>query len=247
MILGLVGCIDSVALGKGGDTAGGGGDTAEVVGLAHASAPIYVNTGSSLYAWDLDAMEADYLAPFVTEDGVGLSEVVDIAIDQHGVIYGAEGSTLYRIDAENGTCVSWGPLPTSGTGLTFDGDGRLVVAGSALVAIDLTTGDQETLVADGSWTTSGDVVGIPSGTLEWSVRGTEGDVWVSVDPVGGAATEVGSVGASSLWGVAYASSTIFAFSGDGYVFSIDPASGAGTFLVDAGLRFYGATTNPVTW
>jgi outer membrane protein assembly factor BamB len=248
VILVLAGCVDSVALGKATDSgAQSTDDTGEHVGLAHAAAPIYVNTGESLYTWDIDAKTASWIGRFETLDGVGLSDMVDIAIDSEGALYGAIGTTLYRIDAEDARCEADRSLSTSGTGLTFAGDGRLVVAGGALVAVDLGTGVEEELVADGTWATSGDVVGVPEGTLEWSVRGDGGDTWVSVDPSLGVATERGAVGASSLWGVAYAEGTVFAFSGDGYVYTVDPATGAGTFVVDAALSFYGAATNPVTW
>lgn len=255
MLLGLVACVETMGAGKGtGDDTGSGHDpgtgdtdTAGPVGLAHAAEPIYVHTGDTLYTWDLDTQQASRLGRFETLDGVNITGMVDIAIDEDGVMYGAEGTTLYRIDAEDARCDRYGPLTTRGTGLTFAGDGRLVVAGEALVAMDLGTGVEETLVEAGTWTTSGDVVGVPSGTLEWSVRGDAGDEWVSFDPSTNVGSTIGAVGASSLWGVAYAEGELYAFSGDGYVYIVDPASGAGTFVVDGGLSFWGATTNPVTW
>lgn len=52
---------------------------------------------------------------------------------------------------------------------------------------------------------------------------------------------------SSLWGVAYAEDTLYAFSADGTSWEINPATGAGTLVRTDSVGWYGATTNPVSW
>jgi len=211
-----------------------------------ATAPIYANHGGALYTWDpVDGVE--WIGDFTDPDGLALSGFADIAIDAEGALYGAISSALYRIDPETAACTYERSLPDSGTGLTFLPDGRLLVGGMSLVAVDLATGDSETLVATNEWATSGDMVAVPDGSIHWSVilPGTDG--WVRVDPDLGSAELVGEVGAAQLWGVAYAEDTLYAFASDGGVLEVDGSTGIGTRIATESVGWYGATTNPVSW
>lgn len=234
----LVGCPD---VGKpGSDT----GDT----DIEVATADLYVHSGEILYTWDLETQSATHVGAFHdASTGTALSGVLDIAIDPSGQLYAAIEDQLYRVDAVDAGCTPDQVLPEDGTGLTFLADGRLVVGGEALVAIDLTTGTSEELVPAGTYTTSGDIVGVPQGTLGWTVRGETSDDWVSVDPDSLVATRLGPIGASQLWGVAYADYQLYAFGSDGSVWIVDPVTGAGTLVTISTMSFYGATTNPLTW
>jgi hypothetical protein len=234
----LPACVDLLA--KPGDA----GDT----GAAVATASLYVNSGSTLYTWDTDVLDTVLVGGFwsVTDDAP-IAEMLDIAIDPDGHLYGAEDRSLYRIDAVDATCTLVTTLPTTGTGLTFLPDGRLVVGGESLQTVDLDTGATTEIIPAGVYATSGDLVGIPQGTVQWTVTGTTSDQWVSVDPDTGAATLLGDVGASTLWGVAYADYTLYAFGSDGNVWTVDPVTGEGTLVASSIVSFYGATTNPVEW
>lgn len=213
---------------------------------APATAPIYAHTAEALYTWDPVAGPR-WLGAFVDDDGNDVVGMTDIAIDADGALYGAWYSSLYRVDAETAACSYVRELPDAGTGLTFLPDGRLLVAGMSMVALDLATGATETLVATNEWATSGDMVAVPDGSIQWSVILPDSDGWVRVEPDLGSADLVGRVGADALWGVAYADDTLYAFAADGGVWRVDGATGAGTFLAQENLSWYGATTNPVSW
>lgn len=211
-----------------------------------ATAPIYVHDAGTLYTWSPTAGPS-VVGPFVDASGAPIGTVADIAIDADGQLFGAVEGTLHRIDAATGVASVEAALPDRGTGLTVLPDGRLLVAGSALTALDLATGASETLVAAGAYTTSGDVVAVPDGSVHWSVGGAAGDDWVVVDPGTGATERRGSVGVSALWGVAWADETLYAFAADGGVYAVDGATGAGTLVRADAVSYYGATTNPVRW
>lgn len=234
----LTACGSSVKLGDGPD------DT----GPPAATAPIYVHSADTLYTWDPDDAEPMSVGAFHDrESGEAPGTFADIAIDAAGALYGAVGGALYRIDPTDAATDPWGSLPDGGTGLTFLPDGRLLVAGAALTAVDLDDGATETLYPAGTWSTSGDVVAVPDGTVHWSCAGASGDDWVVFDPGDGTATRLGAVGASNLWGVAYARDRLYGFDASGVIWEIDGDTGAGAEVQSTSVSFYGATTNPIEW
>ena len=98
-----------------------------------------------------------------------------------------------------------------------------------------------------AYETSGDLVGLPDGYLYWTVLGGTNDELVRVDPVTGAAFWVGAVAGSRLFGLGYDDGTLYAFSSDGSILSIDPTTAATTVVSSDTTSWWGATTNPVVW
>ena len=214
---------------------------------APATALVYLHGEAGLYTWS-EADGAALVGTFHDAKSTSVLPVMtDIAIDGDGALYAAADTALYRVDATNGACTPVTTLPDAGTGLTFLPDGRLLVAGTTLTVVDLATATSEPLLADSPYATSGDVVAVPDGSIHWSVVLGASDGWVRVDPTAGTATLVGEVGASRLWGVAYADGTLYAFSADGTSLAVDPTTGVGTLLRSDTEPWYGATTNPVRW
>jgi hypothetical protein len=174
-----------------------------------------------------------------------ITQMTDIAIDLDGNMMGVSFSTLYAIDGETGDCIFRATLDDSMNALTFLSDGRLVgTGGSTIYAIDRSTGALSE-IATSSWTSSGDIVGLPDGMLYWTVAG--GDYLMKVNPTTGAVTTLGNIGTSSVWGLAYADDTLYGFTPDGSHLAIDPATGARTGGGSTGEAIWGATTNPYFW
>lgn len=244
LLLPLLACnAASIALDKPGDT-----DEAPDSDSAPASAPLYVHDADTLYAWDAAKLAALPIAPFAdTTTGAPVTGFTDLAIDAKGQLYGAAGGTLYRVNPRTGGVSALQVLPDQGTGLGFLPDGRLLVAGYALTAVDLGSGAVETLVPSGAFVTSGDVVTTPDGLVHWTVTTTGGDAWVVFDPASRETDVRGLVGASELWGVAWAEDQLWAFSAAGEAWTVDAATGHGSLAASGGAAWYGATTNPVTW
>ena len=244
LLLPLVACnAASIALDKPGETG-----EAPDSDSAPATAPVYVHDADTLYAWDAAKLSALPIAPFAdAATGSPITGFSDLAIDAEGTLYGAAAGTLYRVNPRTGGVSAEQVLPDQGTGLGFLPDGRLIVAGMGLAALDLATGAVETLVPGGAFVTSGDVVATPDGLVHWTVTTTGGDAWVVFDPTTHQTDVRGLVGTSELWGVAWSEERLWAFSAAGEAWTVDPSTGHGTLAATGGAPWYGATTNPVTW
>jgi hypothetical protein len=88
---------------------------------------------------------------------------------------------------------------------------------------------------------------LPDGWLYWATRGWGSDEIVRVDPGSGVIETIGPAGGDRLYGLGYEQGQLYGFSERGWIVSIDPATGAGTTVIDAGTPWWGATTNPVVW
>jgi hypothetical protein len=86
-------------------------------------------------------------------------------------------------------------------------------------------------------------VASPDGSLYWSVQQGGNDGLVRIDPSTGGLTLVGTLGASGVWGLAYAADTLYGYTSDGQYLIIDPTTAASTVGSTPG-SWYGATTNP---
>ena len=99
-----------------------------------------------------------------------------------------------------------------------------------------------------SYSTSGDIVGMPAGNLYWTVVGAGfSDHLVRVDPRTGAATWIGDIGEYGLWGIGEVGGNLTGFSSGGRLVEIDPATARVTRGTDLPGTWWGATTNPVRW
>ena len=135
--------------------------------------PVYLHTGETLYSWNPNTGILGIVGNFALADGTPVDVITDIAIDSIGRFYGVSYDTLYGINGYTAEVWPIAELETPLFGLTCTSDGRLVGGGDGLVEIDTLTGVMTTLVPEGRYQTSGDLVGLPDGLLYWAVR--EGD------------------------------------------------------------------------
>ena len=58
---------------------------------------------------------------------------------------------------------------------------------------------------------------------------------------------MGDVAGAQLFGLGYDDGTLYGFTSDGEILSIDPNTASTTVLSSDGTSWWGATTNPVVW
>jgi len=173
---------------------------------------------------------------------VGLSNLgrtlTDIAFSPAGELYGMDFSTLFRIDLATGSLSTVGShgVP-GGNALVFSAEGELYAAGNSstsLYQLDPITGTG-TVIGDTGVSSSGDLA-FYQGELYLSgfgVFGATSDVLVklqltpTVVPV-----TVGEIGFQAVFGLATAADGKLYGTAGTVVLEIDPATGAGTEVVD---------------
>lgn len=222
------------------------GTTITVTETGVATEPVYVNTGSTLYAYDPTTNTATKIGDF-SEGGTRVTDMTDVAIDLSGHMYGCAYDELYAIDAGNARVSHVATMDASFNALTFLSDGRLIGAADANVYyVDTTDGRTSNLVRNTGFTSSGDIVGLPDGLLYWSVDGGT-DQLVVVDPSSATADRLGDTGVSNLFGMGYAYGALLGFSSTGVVATLDTTDGRATAQEPLTGAWWGATTNPVLW
>ena len=214
-----------------------------------ASELMYGNSGSSLYRYDPNSRTSSSIASFHLANGNPVS-VFDIAITTKGLMYGVDGNSLYYIDAATGIL---SPIPTQLSafgninGLTALSDDRLVISGNGIALYDIATHGFITLLAPGSYQSSGDIIALPDGKLYMAINGAGADHLLKIDPHTGAVQDLGSLGRTGVYGLGYALNTLYGFAGTGEVFEINPVNAATSHENNSGVSWFGATTNPVRW
>jgi hypothetical protein len=219
-------------------------------GVPVATAPLYAHTRGELFTIDVLTGAATRVGPFATLSGEPLRDVVDIAIDLDGRLYGGTYDALYRIDPTTAQVNKVCDLDFPFTAMTFSSAGVLYVgSGSVIERVDVAACALDTLVRSSRYTTSGDLVGLPDGYLYWTVLGEGDDELVRIDPLTGLDTWIGVTGAQQLFGLGYQAAMLFGFSAQGGVVRISPvdASSAALGAGEGAEAWWGATTNPVTW
>lgn len=228
--------------------------------------PVYAHTRDTLYRVEPATGAATSIGKFSLPGGSS-PEIVDIAIDLQGRLFGgsnrtgsATSRTLYRIDPATAvlTRVCETPADVDLAAMTFTSDGRLL-AGSvdSLVEIDLSRSCRTTtLFQQAGWVTAGDVVGLPGGVVYWTLKGStfQNNRLAKVDltPASGPSGRlVGTVDVERVYGLAYdeALNTLYGFSAfEGQIVRLDPGTGSATLIdQDPALSWWGATANPVLW
>jgi hypothetical protein len=212
-----------------------------------ATAPVYANTSDELFEIDPATGARTSVGRF--HDGGGsVDGMVDIAIDLDGHLYGGTFDALYRIDAGSAAVTLVCATDLAPYALAFTSDGVLFAgAGTEIVEVDVDTCRETTLVSDGGYSTSGDLVGLPDGYLYWTVLDGSTDGLVRVNPQNGALLYVGSVGEAQLFGLGYDQGQLYGFSSNGSIVRIDPADGSTSLVFADTTSWWGATTNPVVW
>ncbi|NOY24364.1 MAG: hypothetical protein GXP62_00680 [Oligoflexia bacterium] len=235
--------VDTGSTGAPTDDETGGSTTAPI-----ASAPVYANTSDQLF--EIDHTTGDRTLVGTFQDATGtVSNMVDIAIDLDGHLFGATFDTVYSIDPLDATVAAVCTSDISIYAMTFTSTGDLIAgAADKIVVFDLSRCIAYTLVEDSGYETSGDLVGLPDGYLYWTVLGDDADELVRVDPYSGALQWVGQVGAQKIFGLGYDDGELCGFTKDGDTVEISPDDASTVVRAsDSSVSWWGATTNPVTW
>lgn len=221
-----------------------------------AAEPVYIHDGDTLFSFDPDTNAVNEIGQFHDRNGPLDRDVVDIAIDLDGIMFGGTrepggeplGNGVYVIDPETAFARLVFEFDDTLNGMTFLDDGRLVIAGERVSVVDPRTGSVLLeFPAARAYETSGDIVGLPDGKLYWTVRGQDADDVVRIDPTTGRLENLGSARLRSIFGLGYAKQQLFGFSSTGFVVVIDPRDGRVLRQDRLDGRWFGATTNPVRW
>jgi hypothetical protein len=209
---------------------------------------MYVHSDDELYSLNENG-ELTYIANFIVEGTHSLDDqprITDLAIDLEGHMYGVAGFDLYEINASTGNMILTSTLNQYLNGLTFMANGDLMGAGDGIFKIDPTSGYTVTLVEDGIYNTSGDIVGHPNGLMYWTVRENNGDGLVSIDEFG-RTSYIGNIGVMNLYGLGYFDGNLFGFSSDGNIVTINPDNAQAINNEIHDFSYWGAATNPHRW
>jgi hypothetical protein len=251
--------------GEGGATGGAGGTTSTTDtglgglggfgqggGVPVGETEVFGHSAATLFRLDPVTKQVSVVGDFF-----GCNDsVIDIALDKNGSMVGTTFSGLFAIDKTTAQCtlISSGDYPNSLSFVpqgTVDPDVEALVGfeGSTYVRIFTDTGDKQMIgTLNGGYVSSGDVVSVIGGGTYLTVfGGTEncGDCIIEVDPTTGAFIKnVGPLGHSSVFGVAFWGGAAYGFDAAGQLFQIDLTNGATTPIMipgaPPGLSFYGA-------
>ncbi|MCA9590726.1 MAG: hypothetical protein KC657_35745 [Myxococcales bacterium] len=187
---------------------------------------VYGHSDGSLYRVDTRTREITEISTFQ-----GCAHVADIALDQRSTIYASTGAELYLIEAASGRCsrVAQGKFPNS---LSFvpagvlDATEEVLVGfeGGDYVRVDVASG-KVTKVGQlgGGFQSSGDMVTAKDGKGYVTVKGPGcADCLVQVDPKTGALVKnLGPLGHTDVFGVAFWGGELYGFTNDGSVLLIE--------------------------
>jgi hypothetical protein len=239
---------------SGGDTGALPDDTGDPAEDTGTSVPPGGST-EALYAHSAGVLYSiEPVAPYtVTPIGSfsGGSEITDLAIDGDGRMIAVGFQEVYEVDPATARLTLLDRHSGEINALSFLDDGTLLAGGDdRMFEVDPQTGALGPAGDIGGWYFAGDMVGLPDGLLYCAAsRSSTGGqsslvVW---DPVAGAVVSDAPTGVGSLYGIGWAEDTLFGFSSEGTIVTIDPTTGAATEVARPGIAFYGAATNPWAW
>jgi hypothetical protein len=207
---------------------------------------IYAHSPTDLYRIDPVTWTPTLVGSF------GVDSMTDLAISPANEIYVTSYTALYTVDPGSGTATLLMEHNAGFNALTFLADGTLLgVAGSGVVSkVDLAHQTVDDLGTYGEgFGSSGDLVAVADGTIYATSGGGplangSSDFLVKVDPDTGEATNVGAVGFLNVWGLGYYGGMVIAFTEEGQILKINPATGAGTLLTSSAVQYWGAGVTP---
>ncbi len=234
----------------------------DLAGVANGDT-VYVHTGSSLYTLN----QSTYSITKVGDFGVGTEakdDMTDLAVLPDGSIYTISRTDLFEVNATTGKATLLMANISTATGsnvaLTTLPDGTLLASDQMgeVRVIDPITKNVSVLGSYGmGFDTAGDLVAVADGTMYGIAKmgpGTRDDAnaLIKVDTTNGHATLVGTletsggVGFTGVFGVAFLGGNVIAFTKDGQIIQVDPATGRSTLLKTIpNTAFYGAGSNPL--
>jgi hypothetical protein len=207
-------------------------------GIAHADPKLWVHDASNRLG-EIDVVTGAYT--HVGNTSVTLS---DIAFDPNGILYGISftggSSQLYTVDTTNAGLTPKGSTGATLNALVFGRNGTLYAAGgTTLYTINLANGQASIRGSFSPYQSAGDLAFDASDNLYLS---TTNHSLVRLDPSNGAETLVGPIGFQNVYGLAFGPDSVMYGLSDASddVFSVNLATGAGTFLANFGAPLAGA-------
>lgn len=192
---------------------------------------------SSLYTLDPATGSAALVGP------CGITDVTDLAF--HGpTLYGISFSQLLRLNPETGAATVIGATGFTTNGLVVSEEG-IIYAGTnpgQLISINPVTG-AGTLIGDfgGGLTSAGDLVIDANGVMYGALNSGSEVVLARIDRNTGAATVIGPIGFSDIYGLAIGCCHMYGFAFSGNVLAINVSTGTGTVIGSSGVGIGGAT------
>ncbi len=219
---------------------------------------IYTHTAHTLFSIDPDTLEVETVGEF--NMGSGAKEMVDIAIDNDGTIYGINNQwETYLINPETAQAQKIGDIDDRYfNSLAFvpdpdDPEKEILIAAKALVTFG--TGEVSRIntlwgfstpvgeYRDG-WGSSGDIVYIPGvgivAAVEKDQDGTIVSALATIDPVTFEATIIGETNHSEIWGLAFWDDILYGFTSAGEIIGIDLDTGNSWEIETSTHSWYGA-------
>lgn len=173
----------------------------------------------------------------------------DIALHPNGTLYGVSASyptALYTINRTSGVTMKVTNLVAlEVNGLDAAPDGTLFASADTHVyRVDIGASTLAPIAPlPDPWKSSGDLV-VVGGRIFVSVRqgiGDTSDALVEVDRNAGTSRMVGLIGSRCVYGLAAFGPTLYGFTCEGKILTIDFGTGAGTVIAVSGRSFNGAT------
>lgn len=209
---------------------------------------VFAESRNHLYAISPSGSGSDVLVGALRTPDGGSPDITDIAFDANGgILWGISFSQLYRIDPLTARATPVGPgLGVSGANaLAVDLGGRLFSATTdgLFLTIDTASGRARVVGSyGGSYSSSGDLAFHPDGVLFGAVSasGRQSDVLIRVNPSTGAATEVGDIGYSNVYGLFFVENRLYGVTAGSELILIDTRTGRGAFVRRLSFSAWGA-------
>jgi len=183
---------------------------------------------------------------FTVDIGTGASSLIgnsgidftDIAFNSTGQLYGIDFSQLYSINPTTASATLIGAVTSAGNGmnaLVFDQYDVLWAASTTnVITIDPGTGAGTVLAYD-SYNSAGDLAFNTAGALLLTT--TDGNL-IRIDQTAGTITTIGSIPDQGLYAFGRDSAgDMYGINSVNQIYSINPATGAGTYLRDISASF----------
>lgn len=209
---------------------------------------VFAESRNYLYAISPSAAGTDVLIGPIQTSGGARPDVTDIAFDENtGVLWGISFTQLYRIDplTARATPVGSGLGVGGANALAVDSRGRLFSATTdgSFLTVDTESGRARAVGPYGSgYRSSGDLAFRPDGVLFGAVSSSarQSDVLIRVNPLTGAATEVGDIGYSDVYGLFFVENSLCGVTANSELILIDTARGRGTLIRRLSFSAWGA-------
>jgi hypothetical protein len=184
--------------------------------------------------------------------GSGSTVFGDIALSQTNSLVGVTvlSNGYYTINPSTGASTSAGNIGQVLNGLGFSSTGALFgTGGNKFYSLDPTNG--ATTQVGGSisgFNSAGDIVFDAANNRFLATSTAANSTTLFSITTAGVATQIGDIGFANVYGLAFEGGTLFGYTDDRRLLTINPASGSGTFLrniTGTTAQIYGVASQPV--